>query len=359
MIWLRTPAPTTRCALSAQFAPALDGVKAHDEALEYAIEALVVGGYRWRCSSMSGAPRVYRACCFAACGCSTSICASAAASSTPAPRGWSVASPRCKSRRMPRRSAPKRSRGGPAAACRDARPAAGFLAGAQGGEPAARDFLPELGRAMAAGGAAPQRIMLAIDRLDALAPAEARRFSKPPCGSPAPAWRSSPPPISPASATRARSPRACSNSSTTSAALTRAGVAPALAAARAAAPLGDPGRSALAEPLDEAEIGFLKTASPLIGARPRALKRFYNAYRLARIGEAPRAAVALSLAALMAPDPDVASALRRTLASEATTAPDAPAELKAAFEALSVQGIGKDAARAAFAQARRFAPFAG
>jgi len=132
-----------------------------------------------------------------------------------------------------------------------------------------------------------------------------------------------------------------------------------LSAPAPSAPPGDSGRSALTEPLDEAEIGFLKTASPLIGARPRALKRFYNAYRLARIGEAPRAAVALSLAALMAPDADVAAALRWTLASESEAAPAAPAALKTAFEALSVQGIDKDAARAAFAQARRFAPFAG
>ena len=103
----------------------------------------------------------------------------------------------------------------------------------------------------------------------------------------------------------------------------------------------------------------MQAASALIGTRPRALKRFYNAYRLARLGPAPRAAVALSLAALMAPDADVAAALRWTLSSETEAAPAAPAALKAAFEALSVLGMDKDAARAAFAQARRFAPFAG
>jgi hypothetical protein len=51
--------------------------------------------------------------------------------------------------------------------------------------------------------------------------------------------------------------------------------------------------------------------------------------------------------------------LRWTLASEAAAPPAAPAALKAAFEALSVQGMDKDAARAAFAQARRFAPWEG
>src|SRR6185437_13067059 len=74
--------------------------------------------------------------------------------------------------------------------------------------------------------------------------------------------------------------------------------------APAAAPPAPPATApqALGAPLDEAELGYLNSASALIGPRPRALKRFYNAYRLARLGEAPRGAVALSLAALMAPD---------------------------------------------------------
>ncbi len=45
--WLRTPgAADTLTALSAQLAPALDWVKTHDEALEYAGEALVIVGHR-------------------------------------------------------------------------------------------------------------------------------------------------------------------------------------------------------------------------------------------------------------------------------------------------------------------------
>ncbi len=213
---------------------------------------------------------------------------------------------------------------------------------------------------MAAGGAAPQRIILAIDRLDALAPAEARRFLEVAVRIVGPGAAI----VAAADLARLGAPREIAESLfelVYDIGRLSEGAAVRLLSAPPAppAPLGDPGRSALAEPLDEAEIGYLKTASPLIGARPRALKRFYNAYRLARIGEAPRAAVALSLAALMAPDADVAAALRLTLASEAEVAPAAPAELKAAFEALSVQGIDKDAARAAFAQARRFAPWAG
>ena len=95
-----------------------------------------------------------------------------------------------------------------------------------------------------------------------------------------------------------------------------------------------------------------------MGPRPRALKRLYNAYRLARLGDAPRGALALSLAALMAPDPATASALRWTLSGEGElAAPAAPKELKAAFEGLGVQGMGKAAARSAFEAARRYAPW--
>jgi hypothetical protein len=112
------------------------------------------------------------------------------------------------------------------------------------------------------------------------------------------------------------------------------------------------------EPLDAPEVEFLKTSAALIGPRPRTLKRFYNAYRLARMADAPRAALALSLATLMAPDPASASALRWTLQSEGPfEAPSSPAPLQAAFDALSMQGIGRDAVRGAFEVARRFAPW--
>ena len=64
----------------------------------------------------------------------------------------------------------------------------------------------------------------------------------------------------------------------------------------------------------------------------------------------------VSLAALMAPDPAAAAALRWSLSSEAE-APAAPPELRAAFEGLGVMGMDKTAVQAAFAQARRFAPW--
>ena len=129
---------------------------------------------------------------------------------------------------------------------------------------------------------------------------------------------------------------------------------------RAAAPAAAEAKPLpLAGPLDEPEAAFLNTASALIGPHPRGLKRFYNAYRLARLSDAPRGALALSLAALMAPDPDLGAALGWTLCSEGELiAPSAPAPLKAAFESLGVQGMDKAAARRAFETARRFAPWA-
>jgi hypothetical protein len=69
--------------------------------------------------------------------------------------------------------------------------------------------------------------------------------------------------------------------------------------------------------------------------------------------------VALSLAALMAPDPSAAAAWRWTLSGEdgPLAAPAGHAALRAAFEGLGLAGADKAAARTAFEAARRFAPF--
>ena len=222
-------------------------------------------------------------------------------------------------------------------------------------ESPARAFLDDVGRAIDARVTpTPQRVLIVIDGLDALAPAEARRFLE-------------------------TAVRIAGRGLAVIAAveLSRLGDARAIAeplfdvvydvapAATGAAPWLLPPPAPveakaleLSGPLDETETGFLKTASALIGAQPRALKRFYNAYRLARLSDAPRGAVALSLAALLAPEPDAAAALRWALAGEgAPAAPAGPPPLKAAFEGLGVPGMGKDAARRAFAAARRFAPW--
>jgi hypothetical protein len=358
--WLRSPgAADALTSLSAQLAPALGWVNAHDEALQHAGEALVAAGVAallvnvWRAASFTGLLfRGLRLLDIDMRERRRELDASAArlerrVSSLQVEADAALARAEALAKRV----------GGGLPAMRPQPPA--FLARQDSREAGARAFLAELSRAMAAGGAAPQRLIMAVDRLDALTPAEARRFLEVAVRLAGPGAAV----VAAADLARLGEPREIAESLfelVYDVGRLSEGAAVRLISAPVAppAPTGDPGRSALADPLDEAEIGFLKTASPLIGARPRALKRFYNAYRLARIGEAPRAVVALSLAALMAPDASVAAALRWTLANEAEAPPAGPAELKAAFEALSVQGVGKDAARAAFAQARRFAPYA-
>jgi hypothetical protein len=236
-------------------------------------------------------------------------------------------------------------------------PGPAFLAPADAPQRAARAFLDELGRAMAAAVTpAPQRIVVALDGLEALAPAEARRFLET-------AVRTAGHGMALVAAVDlarlAADPREIAESLFE--AVYDVG-APAQDFARLLAPAApvEAKQTTLAAPLDETEIGFLRTASVLLSPRPRAAKRFYNAYRLARAGEAPRGALALSLAALMGRDPDAAAALRSGLEGEGETLATLayPPGLRAAFAALGLEGADKAAARAAFAAAQRFAPWA-
>ena len=349
--WLR--------AASAQTAPALDWLKAHGDAAEYAFDGLLVLGVAslalnlWRAAGFTGL--LFRG---------LRLLKSDLrerrreldAHATRLERRVASLQLEADSAHQRAEAMLKRAGGG-APTSRPPGPA--FAAPDPSG--AARAFMAELGRAMGgAAPAAPRRLVIALDHLDALPPPQARRFLE--------------------TAVRLAGPGAVV---IVAADLARFGaearelaeslfevvydveglgaeaMASRLLGPLSAAPLGEIDGPPLTTPLDALELRHLQAASALIGPRPRALKRFYNAYRLARLGPAPRAAVALSLAALMAPDADVAAALRWTLSSETEAAPAAPAALKAAFEALSVLGMDKDAARAAFAQARRFAPFAG
>ena len=58
----------------------------------------------------------------------------------------------------------------------------------------------------------------------------------------------------------------------------------------------DPSRSVLDQPVDEAEAGVLTAMSGLAGRSPRAVKRFVNLYTLARLGGERHGALALMLA---------------------------------------------------------------
>lgn len=343
--------------------PALEWMKGHDDALEYAGEALLVVGLAavlvnlWRAASFTGllfrglrmlqldlrerrreldasAARLERR-----------VAALQMETDSAHTRAETLA------RKANGASAPRHAEG----------PA--FLAAGESPEAGARTFLAELGRSMAAGATAtPQRLVLALDGLDALAPAQARRFLET-------AMRLAGPGFVVIAATDVArlGPDARDfgeglfdaafdvEALGASTGMRGAGL---LLEPPAPAPTPEPRLHGVTEPLGAPEVEFLKTAATLIGPRPRTLKRFYNAYRLARTSDAPRGALALSLATLMARDPTAAAALRWTLASEGPfEAPAAPAALRTAFDALSMPGIGREAARGAFEVAQRFAPW--
>ncbi len=210
---------------------------------------------------------------------------------------------------------------------------------------------------MAAGGAAPQRLVVAVDRSTRCRPAEARRFLEIAVRSPDPARRSSPPPISPASPKSPRSsPRACSSWSTTSSISART-------PPRACCPRRSrrPRRSA----------SPAVRRSPSRSTRPRsATSRREPADRCAsagaetvlqRLSAGPAWRRAARGGGAVAGRPDgaggrCAAALRWTWRARPPW-PAGPAALKAAFDGLDLEGADKPAARAAFEAARRFAPW--
>lgn len=76
------------------------------------------------------------------------------------------------------------------------------------------------------------------------------------------------------------------------------------------------GRSALDEPLSAAEATLLGALAPLAAATPRGVKRFLNAYRVARTGRAHRPALALMLALGQSGDREAVAALETLLNSQ-------------------------------------------
>ena len=346
--------------LSASLAPAVDALKAHDGGLGFTSEALVVAGLAalavnlWRAAGFTrlmfqglrmlkldlherrreldvSAARLERR-----------VAALQMEAEAAGERAEAMA------RRAVASQGPSRA------------PGPTFLSAADGPERAARAFLDGVGRVMDSGvTAAPQRVLIAIDGLDALPPEAARRFLETAARVAGRGFAV----IAAVDLAPLGDPREIAETQFDVvfdiAAPAAAAAAPWLPPPAApAAALAEAKPCELAGPLDETEAGWLRSASPLIGPRPRALKRFYNAYRLARLSDAPRGALALSLAALMAADPDAATALRFALAGEGElAAPAAPAALAAAYGRLGVQGVGKAAARRAFETARRFAPW--
>jgi hypothetical protein len=121
----------------------------------------------------------------------------------------------------------------------------------------------------------------------------------------------------------------------------------------------DASGSAISEALSPGETALLTALAPLLEANPRALKRFHNAYRLARLAKAPRPVVALSVAAMQSHDPEVARRLRATMlgVSAWLEDPSGPENLVAATQAVRAAAgspIAKADALAAWDAARRY-----
>jgi hypothetical protein len=101
--------------------------------------------------------------------------------------------------------------------------------------------------------------------------------------------------------------------------------------------------------------------APLTSGTPRAVKRFHNAYRLARVAPAPRPVVALMLAALSNPDENLVTRLREMMLGEdydLTNLSGPGAWIAAIGAARAAHGgpITKAEALAAWEAARRYAP---
>ncbi|MGD0641859.1 MAG: hypothetical protein ABSC22_14015, partial [Roseiarcus sp.] len=122
----------------------------------------------------------------------------------------------------------------------------------------------------------------------------------------------------------------------------------------------DASRSRLIEPLSQGETALLTAIAPLAADTPRGVKRFLNAYRIARLSKAPRPAIALMLAVKLSGDGAARYAINAALSSAAADLPDpvGPPALVAATQAARAANDGAIAmsdARAAWDVARRYA----
>jgi KAP family P-loop domain len=249
-----------------------------------------------------------------------------------------------------------------------------FLESSRAPSAAAREFLAALSAKIgdpSAAGPAPDRLIVAVDNLDALSPAEAVSWIDAAQGV-----------IRPGSiGLLAFDPgRLAGALGDPSEARRRLGkwlqvavnlparkdadgelvVARLLSASEQPAPAPDSVIAAkLVEPLSSAETTLLAALAPLAAHSPRDAKRFLNAYRLARCSNAPRPVVALMQAIAFADD-DAQAALRDRLAYGSGELMDAtgPPALIEAIRAARVANNGSisiDDARAAAETARRYA----
>lgn len=131
-------------------------------------------------------------------------------------------------------------------------------------------------------------------------------------------------------------------------------------APKAAAPIAlDVTRSRLDEPLDPKESAMLATLAPLAGNSPRAIKRFANLYRLARISGEDRPALALMLAMTVGGTSAERAGLKQALNNPGPTLAAGPNDerLAWALSAITAQGgpaVDMRSARAAQAVAESY-----
>jgi hypothetical protein len=126
----------------------------------------------------------------------------------------------------------------------------------------------------------------------------------------------------------------------------------------AAPPIDSHVAAALVEPLSGSETALLTALAPLAARSPRDAKRFLNAYRLARCSGLPRPVMALMQAAAFAGD-DVWAAMRGQLAGGSrelgdVDGPEALVNAIKAARAANNAAISLDDARAAAEIARRY-----
>ncbi len=249
-------------------------------------------------------------------------------------------------------------------------PGPAFLRALETPAKTSRDFFAELGRLMSRPASpetpTPSRLILAIDNLEALAPADASRLIDATQALIGPG----------AVALIACDPSALAPGAGPAFARSRFDVTFNLAAlgggdaerlaARVMGGAAAPGASPtlgvrLVEPLSAAEAALLAALAPLTEGTPGAIRGLYNAYRLARVADAPRPLIALMLAALSSPNRDYARSLANALAlpGETVEEPVETPKLVAAIQAArGAHGapLSKAGAAAAWNVARRWSP---
>ena len=252
-------------------------------------------------------------------------------------------------------------------------PGPAFLAALRTPAKASREFFVELGRLMREPATAempkPRRLFVAIDNLEALAPADALRLVDVAGALLGPGLATliacDPERLSPGDPRQVSRDRfdlifnlAASgerDSARLAARMIAEGGRPA-----GAAPTPAPD-TRLREPISAAEVAVLAAMAPLTDGAPGAIKRLHNAYRLGRITPAPRPLVALMIAARQGSREEFSHAIGEALtaADDRFEEPTQPVELRDAFQAARGAHGGafdKAQARAAWDVARIWTP---